>query len=386
MTPARLYLVAAEASGDRLGREVIDAIKSRRPDIAFSGIGGSEMAKAGIQSPIDTSPLSVLGFVEGLKAYSTATRLADQAVDDIVANRPQAVILIDSWGFMIRIAQRLRAKMPDIHIIKLVGPQVWATRAGRAKTLAAAVDHLLCIHDFEQPYYAPYGLKTTVIGNPAMGRTEKGDGAAFRAAHGIATDAQVLLVLPGSRPSEIKRVAPVLMEAAKLLKTEMPDLAVVVSPAASVAEAFDAAFPGAGAWTSRPDGEEGRLNAMAAADLALACSGTVTTELAVQGTPMIVGYKTGWITWAIARGFLYQKTHITLLNIASDDTEIVPELVQTAFAPAAIAERAGDLLIAPERLAALKAAQDAALLHMGPMEASSADLSAKAILADLDAL
>lgn len=380
MTAPRLFFVAAEPSGDLLASEVIEVIKAREPGVSIAGIGGEEMAAHGIRSAIDTRPLAVLGFWEGVKAWRTAVKLAEAAVDEIILAAPQTVILVDSWGFMLRLAQRLRRRAPHIRLIKLVGPQVWASRPGRAKTLAATVDHLLCVHDIEEPFYSPYGLATTVIGNPALSRTQKGDGAGFRALMGIGEDEQMLLVLPGSRASEITRVAPALIEAAKQLKENFPSLQVVISPARSIAAQFEASFPGVSDWARLSAGRETRYDAMAAADLALACSGTVTSELAVQDTPMIVAYKTGWITWGLARGFLYKKKHITLLNIISDDREIVPEFFQNHMQPDLIAAKAAEWLSSPDMLATQRQAQADALARMQRGERKAAEIAADIIL------
>ncbi|MEZ5998856.1 MAG: lipid-A-disaccharide synthase [Hyphomonas sp.] len=380
MTTPRIFMVAAEPSGDLLAREVVEAIRQQADNVEFAGIGGPELASVGIQSPFDISPLSVLGFAEGIKAYGTVVKLADAAAEAISAFGPDVVVLVDSWGFTLRVAQRVRARAPEIKLVKLIGPQVWATRPGRARTLAATVDHLLCMHEMEAPYYAPLGLPVTVIGNPALSRTQKGDGAAFRSRHGIAADEKLLLVLPGSRKSEIGRVAPALVGAAKRVHEARPDVRVVISPAANVLPLFDAAFPDIGAWAlvQREAGE--RYDAIAAADLALACSGTVTSEVAMQDTPMIVAYKTGWITWALARGLLYQKKHITLLNIAADDREVVPEFVQTRQKEDLIAATAIDWLDHPEILARQKGLQAEALARMQGGNGPAAKTSAKVIL------
>jgi lipid-A-disaccharide synthase len=226
-----LYFVAAESSGDLLAREVIDCIRQKSPQTRIDGIGGAELLSAGIHSPIDIAPLSVLGFVEGIKAYRKVVELADAAAADICRKRPKVLVLVDSWGFTLRVAQRVRVQDPSIRIVKLIGPQVWATRPGRAATLASTVDHLLGMHDIEVPYYEPFGLKVTVIGNPALTRTGKGNGASFRSAHGISPDGQVVLVLPGSRRSEIANVAPALLAAARRIKEKRPAVSVVVQPA-----------------------------------------------------------------------------------------------------------------------------------------------------------
>ncbi len=380
MTAPRLYFVAAESSGDLLAREVISTIRVKQPDVHVSGIGGAEMASVGIVSPIDISPLSVLGLFEGLRAYGTVVKLADIAADAIIADAPDVVVLVDSWGFMLRVAQRVRARAPHIRLVKLIGPQVWATRPGRAKTLASVVDHLLCIHDLEVPFYEPFGLKTTVIGNPAISRHVQGNGSSFRAGQSIPEDAKLVLVLPGSRPSEIKRVAPELVSAAKALKSNDPNLKIVFMPASNVATQFREDFPGVASWSIVSSDPGARYDAMAAANLALACSGTVTTELAMQDTPMIVAYKTGWITWALARGLLYSKTHITLLNIVSDDQEVVPEFVQTRLKSDLIAAAAQDWLTDPDKLSAQLDRQRIALDRMKEGDRDASEIAAGVIL------
>ncbi|MEZ5984454.1 MAG: lipid-A-disaccharide synthase [Hyphomonas sp.] len=373
-------MVAGEASGDLLAREVVEAIRQRADDVEFAGIGGRELASVGINSPFDISPLSVLGFAEGIKAYGAVVKLADAAADAIIAYKPDAVVLVDSWGFMLRVAQRVRARAPEIKLIKLIGPQVWATRPGRAKTLAATVDHLLCMHDMEVPYYAPFRLPVTVIGNPALSRNTPGDRDEFRARHGIGPEEKLCLVLPGSRRSELTKVAPALMEAARIISQSVEGVRIIISPAGNMAELFDDAFPEASRWAEVLHAPEERYDAMAAADLALACSGTVTSELAMQDTPMIVAYRTGWLTWALARGLLYKKQHITLLNIVSDDREIVPEFVQTQQKPELIAAKAIEWLEDPKLLEAQKVAQREALARMQGDGHSFADISADAIL------
>ena len=380
MSAPRIYMVAAETSGDLLAREVVEDIRRRNPDAHISGIGGGELASVGIESAIDISPLSILGFVEGLRAYGDVVRLADAAADAIIADDPDVVVLVDSWGFMLRVAQRVRLRAPNIRLVKLVGPQVWATRPGRAKTLASVVDHLLCIHDLEVPFYEPFGLKTTVIGNPAISRHVQGNGSSFRAGQSIPEDTKLVLVLPGSRPSEIKRVAPELVSAAQALKSNDPNLKIVFMPASNVATQFREDFPGIASWSIVSSNPGARYDAMAAADLALACSGTVTTELAMQDTPMIVAYKTGWITWALARGLLYSKTHITLLNIVSDDQEVVPEFVQTQQKADLIAAAAQDWLTDPDKLLAQLNRQRIALDRMKEGNRDASEIAAGVIL------
>ncbi|MDP3461075.1 MAG: lipid-A-disaccharide synthase, partial [Hyphomonas sp.] len=274
-----LYVVAAEASGDLLAREVVEQVLRKAPGTIIDGVGGAELASVGVRSSIDVSPLSVFGLFEGVKVYREAIRLADAVAGDICAKRPGVVVLVDSWGFMLRVAQRVRRRDPSIRIVKLIGPQVWAARPGRAETLAATVDHLLCMHEIEVPFYEPFGLRVTVIGNPAVTRSEMGDGAAFRSALNLTADEPVLLVLPGSRRSEIANVAPALIEAARQIKAQRPDVRVVVQPASSIRKEFAARFPDITNWATVCADPNERYNAMASATVALACSGTVTSEV-----------------------------------------------------------------------------------------------------------
>lgn len=381
---AKVYMVAAEPSGDVLAAEVIDELRALQSDIEIVGIGREAMAARGIVSPIDTTPLSIVGIFDGLKVYGTVLKLVEAATEAIIEAAPDAVVLVDSWGFMVRVAERVRARAPQIKLIKLVGPQVWATRAGRAKKLATKVDHLICIHHMEAPFYEPHGLPVTVMGNPALQRAEKGDGARYRKVAGIAEDAEILLVLPGSRGSELRRVSPTLVEAASQIKAQRPEIEVVFAPAPSIRDGLLDANPEIETIGRVAAVDANQADLMSAATLALACSGTVTSELAVQGTPFLVGYKAGWLTWAVARFILFKPDHITLLNIAADDTEIAPEFVQTKFTPANLAEKALALLSDRTALNAQIEAQNKALSRMaGEGDEKAQLIAAKAILTAL---
>ena len=374
-----IYLVAAEASGDALGADVIDALRVQAPGVKLAGVGGEKMRARGVGSAIDMSGLAVLGLFDGLKAYGRVKAKVIEVADEIAKVDPDAVVLIDSWGFMWRVARALKERGLKARRIKLIGPQVWATRPGRAKVLAQWCDHLLCIHDFEQPFYEKWGLPTTVIGNPAVGRSAKGDGPAFRASVGIPKDAPVIGMLPGSRPSEIRRVAPVLAAAAEKLCSENEARQVLCVVAPSVAESVRAM---AQKWIFPHvlvEDEARKADAFAAMDVALACSGTVTTELAEQGAALVVGYKLGWFTWAIARAFLMRSKFITLLNVAAG-REVAPEFVQTRFFPASMAAAARRLLVDDARRKAQVDAQNAALKRMAGPGRPAAEIAAETVL------
>lgn len=374
----RIFIVAAEASGDALGTDLIDALRARAPDCVLAGVGGAAMASRGVESAFDIRSLAVLGLIDGLKAYPRVIRLADAAADAATAFAPDTVVLIDSWGFTLRVAQRLRARLPGVKLVKYVGPQVWASRPGRARTLAATVDHLICIHDFEVPFYAPFGLACTVSGHPALGRYRKGDGAAFRARHALG-DAPVLLVLPGSRGSELRRTGPVLFAAAGRLQARIKDLRVVAVAARAIAADVRASAAAQGYTVLVVDEEEHKEDAFAAATAALAVSGTVTTEVGLQEAPMVVGYRLGWITWALARLFLYRAPFITLMNVSAG-REIVPEFIQTRCTAHNLAQAAAPLIESPVARARQVAAQNGALASMGRGGRPAADIAAEAVL------
>jgi lipid-A-disaccharide synthase len=387
-------LVAAEASGDALGADLIDALRAADPDVKLSGVGGDKMKAKGVFSTIDMSGLAVLGLIDGLKAFDRVKRKVAEIADEIVRLDPDAVVLIDSWGTMWRIARELKLRGARARRIKLIGPQVWATRPGRARVLAEWCDHLLCIHAFEQPFYARWGLPTTVIGNPALGRMEKGDRAKFRETEHIDPGERVLGLLLGSRPSEIRRVAPTLLKAAfytdetcaegrqdrdGLITKEgfhLHFVCVVAKPIEADARRLLQGWrPGQLTIVD----EARKADAFAAMDVAVACSGTVTTELAEQGVAVVVGYKVGWVTWAIARLFLMRSRFITLLNVAAGE-EVAPEFVQTRFTPAKVATAAERLLSNPQALETQRRRQDAALKEMSGPGRPAAEIAAETVL------
>ncbi len=374
----RIFLVAAESSGDALGADLVDALRALDPTLQFAGVGGASIASRGVASAFDIGDLAVLGLIDGVKAYPRVVKRADAAADAAVAFDPDAVVLIDSWGFTLRVAQRLRRRLPRAKLVKYVGPQVWASRPGRAKTLAATVDHLICIHDFEKPFYAPYGLPCTVAGHPALGRSVKGDGTAFRVRHDIG-DAPVLLVLPGSRGSELRRTGPHLFAAAGLALDAAPRTRVIVVAARAIEDAARA-MAAAQRYPVQVIGEgDGKDDAFAAATAALAVSGTVTTEVALQEAPVVVGYRLGWITWALARAFLYTSPFATLMNVAAG-REVAPEFIQTRCTSANLAHAVLPLLTDPAARAHQVTAQDAALAAMGRCGRPAAEIAAEAVL------
>lgn len=377
--PLKIMLVAAEASGDDLGAGLARALKARLgDDVVFVGVGGAKMAAEGVQSPFDIAELSVLGWLEGLKAYGTVKRRVADTAAMAIAENPDAVVLIDSWGFTIRVAKAIRGARPHIPLIKYVGPQVWASRPGRAKTLAATVDHLLALYAFDAPWFERQGLATTVVGSQALHIDLEGaDPARFRASRGIAPDADLLLVLPGSRRSEIRLMTPVYEAAVERLKRSDPALEVAVVAAGPVAE--DVASRVA-SWPFRIHlvQESEKYDAMLAATVALATSGTVSSELAVAGVPMVIGYRFQPLSYAIMRPFFTGK-YATLFNHAADE-EIARELIQDDATPEKFAAEVGRLLGDPEARRAQAIRQTEALDLMGRHGRHPSEIAADTVL------
>lgn len=376
--PLKIMLVAAEASGDALGAGLAKALKARRPDVSFVGVGGSRMAEQGVESPFDIASLSILGWIEGLKAYGLVKQRVAETVALAVAERPDAVVLIDSWGFTIRVAKALRAQLPGVPLIKYVGPQVWASRPGRARTLAGAVDHLLALYAFDAPWFEREGLATTVVGSQALHVDMSGaDPAGFRQSRGIGADAKLLLVLPGSRPSEIRLMTPVYESAVARLKAADPSLEVAVVAAGTVADDVAARVA---TWPFRahlvPEAE--KYDAMRAATVALATSGTVSTELALAGAPMVIAYKIDGLSYQLMKRFVTAK-HITLFNVAADD-RIAPEFIQHEATPAILTAAVGRLLADPALAAEQARRQTAALDLMRRGGPDPSELAADAVL------
>jgi lipid-A-disaccharide synthase len=373
-------LVAAEASGDDRGAGLARALKARLGEgVRFVGVGGERMAAEGVQSPFDIADISILGLLEGLLAYPRIVRRADETAAIAQREHPDVAVLIDSWGFTLRVAQRLRRLDPKLPLIKYVGPQVWATRPGRAKTLAATVDHLLSIHAFDAPFFEAEGLPVTFVGNSALSLDfSKARPARLRGQIAAGPEDPILIVLPGSRPGEIERVLPAFEDAVRRLKDQRPGLHIVVPAAPTVAEMVKARVAG---WSHRAhviEGDEGKLDAMKAATVALACSGTVTTELALAGVPMVVGYRLGPVTHAILQR-LIRTPYITLFNIAAQ-AFVAPELVQDRCTGPNLAHEVALRLDDAELRSHQVLAQYAALDKMGRGGPDPSQAAAEAVL------
>lgn len=350
----RVFVIAGEPSGDKLGAALMQGLHVIAPDaIEFNGIGGPRMIEAGLTSLFAMDEISIMGISEILSQYLSLKRRIRQTADAILADPPDVLITIDLPEFSLRVARLVKAAS-DIRVVHYVAPTVWAWRPGRAAKMAAYVDQVLALFPFEPPYMQAAGMRCDFVGHPVVSDPQAGpaDVARFRLTRGLG-DAPMMLVLPGSRRSEVTRLAPVFGDVLARVAQVRPDLRFVLPAAAPVAGLVQEMVAG---WPVKPlilDGRDGGLSgpeekraAFAAADLALAASGTVSLELAAASTPMVVAYDMNWISRQIIGRMLRIKT-VTLVNLVSD-TQTVPEFIGANCRPQPIADALLSVLAAPQ--------------------------------------
>ena len=323
----KIYLIAVEPSADQLGADLVKELRSARPDVKLAGIGGRRMKSVGVPSQMNIDGLAILGITEALRRLPHVYRKIAEATDRIEAAQPDAVIFLDSYGFMIRLAERLRKRGFDKTLIKYVAPQVWAMRPSRAKRVARLFDALLTLHPFEAPYFTPLGLPTTHVGNAVFDTDYRaGDPQAIRKQYDLG-ERPILSVFLGSRKSEIARMSKPFADAVMALKRDIPDLAVISPVSDSVAKEVGAAAgedPRLNEIIFLP--EAAKLDAIGCSTAALACSGTVTTQLACAGVPTVVGYRLSQLSYMIVNQML-TLDYISMVNIDADEA-LMPEFIQ----------------------------------------------------------
>lgn len=314
-----VYLVAGEPSGDLLASRLMRALKKKTGGaVRFYGVGGETMAQEGLTSLFDSSELAVMGLMEVIPSIPRILKRISQTVQDIVDKKPDVVVTVDSWSFSARVNKALKARKTGIPQFHYVAPQVWAWKKKRAKTCGRYIDELFALLPYEPPYFEPHGLKTDFVGHPVVeGGASKGDGAAFRKEYGIAAGAPLLCVLPGSRRSETKYLLPVFQETVSRLKRKYPALRVVVPTVVTVAEKVKKAVASWDVPVTVVTGEKARYDAFAAANAALAASGTVALELAMARVPYCIAYKMNPISSFLAP-LVVKGKYVNLVNILAD--------------------------------------------------------------------
>jgi lipid-A-disaccharide synthase len=379
----KVFIIAGEPSGDRLGGALMAGLKTLRPDVAFEGIGGSDMVAEGLQSRFDMSELSVMGIAEILPKYRALMARINETADAVIAAKPDVMITIDSPDFSLRVAKRVKAKS-DIRTVHYVAPTVWAWRPGRAKKMARYIDHVLALFPFEPPLMQAEGMDCDFVGHPVVAEpvATQGEAQAFRAEAGIG-GAPLLMVLPGSRRSEVAKLSGVFGDAVAQFAKTVPDLRVVIPAAGPVA---DAVIEACQDWAvapvildprglSREDAQARKLAAFRAADLALAASGTVSLELAAAATPMVIAYRMHWLSFRLIRAMALIDT-VTLVNLVSN-TRVVPEFLGPDCTPDQIAGGLRDVFEAPD---AQKAAMALTMARLGQGGEAPGLRAARAVL------
>lgn len=331
----KLFLVAGEPSGDRLGGALLQGFADIDEPVEAVGVGGPMMAAQGMASLFPYEELAVMGIAEILPKYRHLKRRIAETARAVATSGAEALVTIDSPDFGLRVAKLARAANPALKTIHYVAPSVWAWRPKRARKMARVIDHVLALLPFEPPYMEAAGMTCDFVGHPVVSEplASAPEVAEFRTIHRIA-DGPVVLVLPGSRGSEVSRLVPVFGEAlngvnASLVLPTLPHTRAEV-------ERMTLGWAQPPILVDASDAVQKRA-AFACADAALAASGTVSLELAANGTPMVIAYDMNWLTRAIMKRAIQIDT-VTLVNLVSA-TRVVPEFLAENCKPAAI--RAG---------------------------------------------
>lgn len=341
--PLKVFMIAAEESGDRLGAALIHALNARLGGrVTFSGIGGHDMGQQGLVSLFPIDELSIIGFAAIAQRLPMILRRIREATDAVIAAKPDVLVIIDSPDFTHRVARRVRARDPSIPIVNYVSPTVWAWRPGRAKAMRRYVDHVLALLPFEpEEHRVLGGPPCTYVGHPLierLGQLRPGADEQVRRD----TPPPVLVVLPGSRRSEIRHhMAPFGATLGRLAEQGVAFEAVLPT----MPHLLDAVTAAAATWPVPPRivvGEEARRAAFRTARAALAKSGTVTLELALSGVPMVTAYRaTAFEAWVARR--VVRVPSIILANLVIGEN-VIPEFHQEECSPDHLAPALREIL------------------------------------------
>lgn len=323
MGALRVFLIAGEPSGDRLGAALMVGLKALAPGVEFHGIGGPLMQAEGLQSLFPMQELSVMGIAEVLPKYFHLKRRIREAAAAVLAAQPAALITIDSPDFCLRVAALVKTARPDLRTIHYVAPSVWAWRPGRAAKMARVIDHVLALLPFEPPYMTAAGMTCDFVGHPVVAEPlAPPEAAAAMRAEG---PGPLMLVLPGSRRGEVTRLAGVFGETLAQVQAARPGLRVALPTLPAIAGLVGELTAG---WAVRPEiitDPDRKRTAFAAADVALAASGTVSLELAANDCPMVIAYDMHPISMWLMRRMALIDT-VTLVNLVAE-SRTVPDFL-----------------------------------------------------------
>ncbi|WP_296427475.1 lipid-A-disaccharide synthase [Yoonia sp.] len=367
----RVFVIAGEASGDKLGAALMAGLRQLRPDVTFDGVGGPLMQVEGLVSRFDMNELSVMGLAEILPKYRALKARIRQMADAVVETQPDLLITIDSPDFCLRVARLVKAASV-IRTVHYVAPTVWAWRPGRAAKMAHHIDHVLALFPFEPPFMEAAGMDCDFVGHPVV--AEPVATLADAAALGVGT---VVLVLPGSRKGEVSRLADRFGAALALIAATVPDARFVIPTTGGVhALVQERVQQWAVPVTVLAPGSPDKAAWFKRADVALAASGTVSLELAANGTPMVIAYDMAWLSRIIISRMLKVDT-VTLVNLVSE-TRVVPEFIGKNCDAGPIAQAVLAVLDNPK---AQQAAMDVTMERLGLGGEAPGLRAARAVLA-----
>ena len=332
MEPLDIMVVAGEASGDQHAAGLVRALQRKAPHLRFFGMGGSQLREAGVELLHDAREVSVMGITEVLPRLPRILRILRDLGRVAAERRPACAILVDIPDFNLRLARKLRAL--GIPVAYYISPMIWAWRRGRVHTIAKRVDRMLCILPFEVPFYRDAGVAARYVGSPVLESVPAPASVQeFRERLGLSPSRPTLALLPGSRQSELRRLLPAMVQTARQLAAERPDLQIVVPVAPTLERSeIEAHFAGSGLTPSLVDGRA--PEAVGASDVAVVASGTAVLEAGLMLRPMVVVYRVSWLTGLIGR-LLLRVAHVALVNLLAG-RRLVPELLQGDATPARI--------------------------------------------------
>lgn len=339
----KIHLIATEESGDRLGSALMRELKRLfGDDVSFSGVGGSSMAREGLQSLFPIEELSIIGIAAVVRKLPSILKLIAQATDDVLRTEPDVLVIIDSPDFTQRVAKRVHRRDPSIPIVNYVSPTVWAWRPGRAKAMRAYIDHVLALLPFEpEAHLRLGGPPCTYVGHPLIEQIDTLRPNAEEQAR-REREPPVLLVLPGSRRSEIRHHMGIFGAALALLHQRGQAFELVLP---TMPHLLDSITEAVKTWPMQPRivmGESEKRAAFRIAHAAFAKSGTVTLELALAGVPMVTAYKGGQIEARIIRPFVTASS-VILANLVIGEN-VIPEFIQDDCTPEKLAASLQDVL------------------------------------------
>jgi lipid-A-disaccharide synthase len=370
-----VLVVAGEASGDLHGARLLAAARRELPALEAFGLGGDELAATGFEAVAHSSEIAVVGITEVLRILRRARQIFDRILAEVDRRRPAVAVLIDSPDFNLRLAKKLHER--GIQVCYYISPQVWAWRKGRIHTIRRVVDRMWVLFPFEAEFYAREGVEAVWVGHPLVDEVPQLP-QAWDAAPPAAGEAFRVALLPGSRRSEVEALLPLLLETVRRLAQSLPIEPVLIR-APSLSDAFLARFLARAGTPVRVVTEE-RFREVAACHLALCASGTATLEVGLLGTPLLVTYRVGRLTYALARR-LVKLPHVSLVNLVLE-RGVVPERIQHEATSERLAAEARAILTDPQAVATMRAGLAELRGRLG--SAGAAERAARELVAALE--